>query len=793
MHKKRRVCIGSWIFILAVLSGLPWFGFSVQQAGAQNGPDQRASVYRRAESFLRWNAERKVLHAPTEIHWTAANTFWYSEWDADGRRFVMADSDSGKTWPAFDHERVAQAISKLTGCATTPQALPFLKISVRPAGTIIAHLDRPCEKSPGDRWIDIARFGSEVQFTEPPLDLRKDVAIAPDGRSAFRIHDFNLFMLTLPDQQESAITQDGTLDFHHAATADLNSSDHSARWGRQPPDVIAGSWSPDSHRFFTFQVDTRAVPKSYVSMVSGVRPIALMEPQALPGDLSPPVLIPYIVDAASHRRINIPLSPIAYLFDAAQHTQWSADGRSLYMLLFARGESRVDLFCIDAETGKSERVFSESSAEFVHIAAHGWRVLADGRTLLWTSDKEGWTRLYAVDLTGKRTVTTLTTGTWNITKLVHVDEADGWAYLTAVGREADVYPYATQFYRVRVDRPTLQRLTPERMNHDVFMAPDGARFVSIDSLYDRAPVLRVRHADGRAGPVVATADINGLLAQGWTPPELVKVPSADGRFTNYGLLFKPSNFDPARRYPVVDLIYPGPGNGPIRQWGFTTDPSSNPRAIAELGFEVLLLQQSGTPLRGRQFQLAWWGDLGNLGLADHVAGIKALAAQRPEIDLTRVGVVGYSAGGDAAARAILTYPDFFRAAVSVAGSYDYRSISALWPERYQGLLRQNADGTDNYPAPTFTLASKLTGKLFLAHGGLDDNVNPVIVDRMIQALNDADKDYDLMIVPQMNHWPFEDPAFVRRLWDFLVKNVQVSSPPPAHHIEAPPWDASEAP
>jgi dienelactone hydrolase len=768
---------------------LPGICFAAHPATAAAPSDNPPNISR-AISFLRWNAEQQVYHAPDSVHWIDASTFWYTARDEQGRRFFIARAPDWKSHPAFDHAKLARELGNLPGCHIENGDLPFQSL-VTSGRDFFVQLAGGCNTGGAPRWAQITPDAT-ARLADAPVDARTDWSVSPDHKWAFHIHDYNLFRVNLADQREQAVTDDGRSNFYHAARADLAPSEDGPRFWGAPPDVISGKWSPDSRRFMTFQVDTRAVPQTFITDFTTSRPRPRLAPQPQAGDAEPPHLLPYIVEADSGRRTAVNLEPIAYLFNIDEQVQWSEDGRFAFVLLFSRGEKQAELYRVDAQKGAATRVFAETSDTFVRMASQGWRVLKDGRTLLWTSDSEGSTALYRVDLiNGQRHK--IVAGPWDVTELTSIDEKAGWVYFLVSGRERENFPYAGQLCRVRLNGSDLRILTPEPLNHDIYMAPGGATFASIDGFFDTPPVVRLRRSDGRLLATVATADAGRLLASGWTPPEPVATPSADGRFTVYGLLFTPSQHRSSEKLPLINLVYPGGHAGPVRVWGFTTDQSANPRALAELGFAVLLLQGPGTPLRGAAFQRAWWGELGSLGLSNHVAAIRSLAGSRTDIDLERVGILGYSAGGDAAARAIMTYPEVFRAAVSVSGSYDYRSIAARWPEKYQGLLQHRADGTDNYPVPTYQLASQLRGKLLVAAGGHDDNVNPAIAMRMVQALTDARRDFNFVLVPDNIHWPFENPSFMSTMWRFLLQNVALATPPEQFAINAAPWSSSDAP
>jgi dipeptidyl aminopeptidase/acylaminoacyl peptidase len=622
--------------------------------------------------------------------------------------------------------------------------------------------------------------------------------MSPDGRHAAIIDAFNLSIRDVASHHATPITTDGAEDFYYGSPPQLCCGERT--WGLPPKD-IDGVWSADSQYFLTYQVDQRQVQRNFLISTGGLRGKSLSYPFPQPGDPQVPVLHPVVIDTLSGALVHITDVATIGFFNGARSqyfdVQWAENSKSFYILKTLRGSKRAELYQCDPKTGRSELIFSEDTDAFPDLPDHvqaKWRVSRDGRTLLWYSNRGGWGQLYRVELPAREPSAVLTPPGSEVESIEGFDESHGWVYFTAQGGERDVYPYARQLYRVQLDGSQLTRLTPESVNHEIFMSPTGRYFVDIAGLHDRPNTTLLKRSDGRQVRVLERTDATRLFAAGWRAPELIEAPSADGRFTLYGLLYKPSTVEAGRRYPLLDLIYPGPHNGPTRVRGFTTDPSNNPQAFAELGFMVLALTASGTDGRGRAFQEAWYGDMGNLGLADHRSVIERLAAQCSCIDLGRVGIMGTSAGGDAAARAMFVYPDFFKTGVSASGSYDYRMAMAGWGETFQGLLVRRPDGSDNYPIPTYALAKNLQGRLLVSYGTLDDNVNPAVALNLIAALEQADKDFDLIVVPGQGHWPQENPNYMRRVWDYLVENLAGQKPPVNYHIAPKPGDDdSEAP
>ncbi|HUY99679.1 MAG TPA: prolyl oligopeptidase family serine peptidase, partial [Thermomicrobiaceae bacterium] len=387
---------------------------------------------------------------------------------------------------------------------------------------------------------------------------------------------------------------------------------------------------------------------------------------------------------------------------------------------------------------------------------------------------------------------------WTVRDVVHLDEAGGWLYFTAGGREPARDPYFRHLYRCRLDGTDLSLLTPEDAEHSVTVSPSGRFFLDTHSRVDLPPVTVVRAADGAHVLTLEEADVAGLLARGWRFPERVRVTARDGVTPLYGMLIRPSGYDPARRYPLLDAIYPGPQTirtpkgFPDAASGFWQD-----QALAELGFVVVTLDGRGTPYRWKAFHDAAYGErFGEAGgLGDHVAGLRQLGERDGSLDLERVGIYGHSGGGYASTRALLSFPDFYRVAVSSAGNHDQRGYNASWGERWIGPYEAEVYALQD----NIARAGQLQGKLLLVHGELDDNVHPSLTLRLVDALIAADKDFDLLIIPHTNHGLFDTrrglaaqerylsqghPYFVRKRWDYFVRHL-LGAEPPAYHLTPP--------
>jgi len=339
---------------------------------------------------------------------------------------------------------------------------------------------------------------------------------------------------------------------------------------------------------------------------------------------------------------------------------------------------------------------------------------------------------------------------------------------------------------VKLDGGPVELLTPENADHDISFSPDGKFLVDVYSRPDTIPISVVRSTSGAVVKELQRADISRLVSAGWTMPIPFTVKARDGQTDLEGLLYRPSKVVPGRKYPVIDYIYPGPQIGSVGTWQFNVNPAGNARSLAELGFYVVQVDAMGTPGRSKAFHDTFYGNMTDNGIPDQIATIKQLAARYPEMDLDRVGIFGHSGGGFSSTDAILSYPEFFKVAVSSAGNHDNRSYDFTWGEKYQGLMKKLNDSTDSFDSQSnWRKAKNLRGRLLLAYGTLDDNVHPVATQLVIDELIKANRDFDLLVMPNRNHGFAADPYMIRRTWDYFVRNLMGATPPDGYLLKGP--------
>ncbi len=465
---------------------------------------------------------------------------------------------------------------------------------------------------------------------------------------------------------------------------------------------------------------------------------------------------------------------------------WSPDATRLVFVSTSRDHRDEKVRVADAATGAVREVYEETAKDFFESGFNhvNWQPLWPSNELLWYSERSDWGHLYLYDLATGRLKNQITSGDWKVLQVLRVDEPSRTVWFTAAGREPGD-PYFRHLYSVRMDGTRLRLLTPENADHDVSLAPDGRYFVDSYSTPDVPPVTVLRDAEGKLLLTVQRADISRLLATGWKPPVPFTVKARDGKTDLYGLLYRPTTFDSTRTYPIINNVYPGPQTGSVGTRSFVAS-RGDCQALAELGFVVVQLDAMGTPMRSHSFMAAYYGDMGDNGLPDQVTGMRQLAHRYPWIDIERAGIWGHSGGGFASADAILRYPDFFKVAVSEAGNHDNREYEDDWGEKWQGLLTSGPNGTTNYDnQANQLLAANLKGKLLLAHGTTDDNVPPYNTLLLVDALIKANKDFDLLLLPNRRHGFGGEPYMVRRRWDYFVRNLMGAEPPAGYELHPP--------
>ncbi len=610
--------------------------------------------------------------------------------------------------------------------------------------------------------------------------------MSPDRKRTAFIRDWNLWVRTVATSAETQLTQDGVKDFGYATD--------NAGWAKSDRPILR--WSPDSKKIATFQQDQRGVGEMYLVDTTVGHPTLQAWKYPLPGDPIVTMVQRVVIDVDSGKVVRLPLPPDQHRSTLCDDlacrgewgdVQWSPDSATVAFVSTARDHRREQLRVADAATGVIRDVLEEKAETFYEggNGAVNWRYLPASNEVIWFSERDNWGHLYLHDLKTGREKNPITSGNGNVTQLLRVDEKNRQLYFIAVGREQGRDPYFRHLYRVGMDGKNVQLLTPEDGDHDVAFSPSGRYFVDTFSKPDVPPTAQLRDADGKLILALEKGDVTRLVAAGWRPPVPITVKARDASTDLYGLMYRPTNLDTAKKYPIINHIYPGPQTGSVGGRTFSA-ARGDAQALAELGFVVVEIDGMGTPWRSKKFHEAYYGNMGDNTLPDQVAAMQELAARYPWIDVERAGVYGHSGGGYAAADAMFRYPDFFKVGISEAGNHDNRVYEDDWAEKWQGLLEKKPDGTTNYDNQANQLiARNLKGKLLLAHGTMDANVPPNNTLLVVNELIKANKDFDLLMLPNRGHGFGNEGYMVRRRWDYFVRYLLGVEPPREYEMRSP--------
>jgi dipeptidyl-peptidase-4 len=729
-----------------------------------------AEDYARGEMSLSMHTRSLVYGADINVNWISKDKFWYTNRFAQGTEFMVVDVEDKTRERAFDHDEVARALSRHTGVQHDPFDLPFESMDLSEDDIIIF-------ENRSTRFMydeDDDSFTSE----ELPEALGREFFLSPDGTKAAFIRDHNLWVRDVKSGEDQQLTTDGIEDFGYAT--------NNAGWLKSDRPVLL--WSPDSRKIATFQHDGRGVGEMYLVTTNVGHPELEAWKYPLPEDSVIFRVSRVIIELEGPEviRLNMPPDPhrssftdhIASRGGTLGDAQWSKDGTQLAFLSNSRDHKVATLRVADAATGEVRTVLEERVETFFESGYRtwNWHVLKESNEVIWFSQRSDWGHLYLYDLETGELKNEITSGDWNVLQVRRIDSENRRIYFVGCGRE-EGDPYFQYLYSVKFDGSGFKLLTPQNANHEISFSPDGRFIIDAASTPTAPPVTTLIDQDGEFLMLLEEADISSLVDAGWVPPVPFTVKARDGETDLYGIMFKPSNFDPNKKYPIINYIYPGPQSGSVRGRSFSPSRGDQ-QAIANLGFIVVALDAMGTPMRSKTFHEFYYGNMGDNGIPDQIAGMKQLAQRHPWIDLRRAGIYGHSGGGFASTDAILRYPDFFKVAVSGAGNHDNRNYEDDWGEKWQGLLEVYPDGTTNYDnQANHLLAGNLKGKLLLTHGTMDSNVpyyNTLLVaDKLIE----ANKDFDMIMFPNRGHGFGNEPYMMRKRWDYFVKHLLGAEPP----------------
>ena len=767
-------------------------GTGVEISGGNSDMNKRYESARTvAQGLLN---ERIVKNATVFPNWIIdSDCFWYRRSTKDGREFRLVDVNTATNALAFDHEALASSLAEAVGCDVDPKNLPITDVEFNVALMEVAF------SGFGKQWVFEEKTKS-CRLME--TDISKDWLVSPDGSYAAFSRDNNLWLRDLNNGEERALTQDGEEEFVYGAV--------SIAWGIEMESGLQARWSPNSKRLFSVQRDTRQVKGfpvlHHIPSDGSIRPTVNTVKLAHPGDshVEEYRLVAIDVETTDLREANyrrVPAVRNAWGFFNAGIGWWGKDNRRAYFVDQERGDQTFRVVEFDTDTGNTRILFEESTDTHLRISPNledhpVFKPIVETNELIWWSERSGWSHLYLYDLDTGALKQTITQGDWLVRNVLHVDAKRRELFIQTAGRVAGRDPYYRDIARVNID--TGEIVTLSNTDHEYIVmqsksynslgaaavgydvsegvSPNGEFLVMTKTRADMAPASYLLDRNGLEILELEVADVS-RLPDGWHWPEPVKLLAADGETDIYGLMFRPSNFSPDKSYPVISHVMNSGEWTWVSKGSFNTGncngvPYCDGAALAQLGFIVVQIEGRGTTLRSKAFRDESYGWAESINcLEDHITGLKQLADRYPFMDLTRVGITDHMGGSSSVMPAMLEHSDFYK--VGVSGMIvDPRLMAAtLNGDIYEGV----SGPSSNHKYPEDRVES-FSGKLLLISCLLDTCCPPAGTFRIVDALQKANKDVDLLIMPTLGHY-LATGYVIRRAWDYLVRNLLNEEPP----------------
>jgi dipeptidyl aminopeptidase/acylaminoacyl peptidase len=771
MTRLPRYALAFWLIV--VLAPAP--------ASAQGA----VADYERAMT-LRDTYQGLAVNVPEPPTWIArTNRFWYRRSVRGGNEFVLVNAETRAKEAPFDHARLAAGISSASGGKYTAVTLPFtsftfvdddraIEFALAPGGAGGGAGRGAPPGGPGG--APLWRCSIESYTCRPPAAAgrggrggRGGGGLSGPVRPVFDINGAE--PRKSPDEKLEALVNNYNVAIREAGKREVTllSTDGSES-GYYDPDSLV--WSPDSTRIAVYKVTPGF--RRYIRFVESspedqIQPKDSTMQYAKPGDVLD-VERPVIFDVATKKQVVVDTALFPNAYDLSR-LEWRKRGAAVTFEYNQRGHQIYRVIEIDAATGRAHAVVTEEPKTFFCYSGKKFRRdLADGIELIWMSERDGWNHLYLYDGIAGTVKNQITKGDWIVRDVVQVDEDKRQIWFSASGMSPGKDPYFVNYYRINFDGTGLLPLTTADANHTVRLSPDLKFYVDTYSRVDAAPVSELRRAaDASLVMTLETADISELVKAGWKPPEVFVAKGRDGTTDIWGVIFRPTNFDPSKKYPVIENIYAGPQSSFVPKSFFAFNQM---QAQAEIGFVVVQIDGMGTSNRSKAFHDVAWRNIKDAGFPDRILWHKAVAAKYPYYDITRVGLYGTSAGGQNSLGGLLFFPDFYKAAVSSAGCHDNRMDKIWWNEQWMGwpIGPQYAESSnvDN--------AHRLQGKVLLVVGEMDTNVDPSSTMQVVNQLVKHGKDFDLLVVPGMGHGSGGAYGDHKR-YDFFARHLLDVKPP----------------
>lgn len=720
--------------------------------------------YKQADK-LRWdNVSQNVYGLNIIPHWKSDNSgFWFTDHSDEGVRYNQLSYSDMKVLEIFDHDALSKNLNQNFNHNTKPDELGLNDLNFISKHVVTFNLD-------GAKYsYEINNDKLNPKLLIPPSSDME--AASPNGKWIAFTRDYNLYVRLRDGSGEIQLSTAGKENYEYASRYGWFDKMEGEEGKR--PERFSIQWSPDSKKIFCNIVDLSNASKMYMldnSVDSLYRPRLQSYFRGSPGDTNIVYYKPVVFDIETECETQIQIKPVPHFIGV--YPTWKEDGSKLYLTHWERGFLKASISEVNLEDGMMSDLYVENSEIGIEYSSFVPFYSEKNNQFIFTSEASGWKQLYSLNLKNNK-VNRITAGQYFINAVEHIDEENKVIYFTASGNEPGANPYHQYLYRVDFDGSNLNLLTPEHGHHNVSISKDGNYF--IDNISSHSDPTKSVLRETKVGSVVAKiseANTTYLDNLGWRPPLMFSVKAEDDTTDIYGVIYRPTDFDSTKSYPIIDATYTGPHTSRFPKSYYSTIRSNSP-AIAELGFVIIRVDGRGSNNRSKQFRSYSYKNLGG-GLDDHVVAIKSLGKKFSWIDTNRVGVFGHSAGGYDAGRALLAYPDFYKVGVASSADHDHRMEKAWWPEMYMGW----PVGDEYHDQSNVTNAKNLKGKLLLIHGALDDNVNISATLKLSEALIKADKEFDLLIFPSQRHgYSGKHKAyFAKKRWNYFVEHLLRKTP-----------------
>ena len=717
--------------------------------------------YERAYA-LREKYEAAAIDIAGPATWIGnTHRFWYRNQSRGKTQYLVVDAQTLQKQPAFDHAKIARALSKLTGNKYKAEDLSLTGLRFdNAAASFFASVDGTA--------VRCTVTDSVCAKVDPQArgERNQGPAVSPDGKLEALINNYNVVVRPVGSQDLTFLSTDGSEGNYYESRS------------------IA--WSPDSTKLAAYRVRPgyrREVHYVESSPEDQIQPKFSAIVYAKPGDvlaLQQPVLF----DVVARHQITIDNALFPNPYELSDPV-WRKDSRAITFEYNQRGHQVYRVLEVDASNGKTRALVSEEPKTFFNyrpangtLADSGKKYrfdVSDGKEFIWMSERDGWNHLYLYDGVSAAIKNQITKGEWAVRGVQRVDEVKRQIWFSAGGMYPGNDPYFAYYYRINFDGSGLTQLTTAEGNHAGAYSSDGQFFVDTYSTLEQPPVLELRRvADNSVVATLERGDSSELIKAGWKAPEVFTAKGRDEKTDIWGIIIRPTNFDPAKKYPVIENIYAGP-QGSFVPKSFLT--YSTMMSQADIGFIVVQIDGMGTSNRSKAFHEVAWKNLGDAGFPDRILWHKAVAAKYRWYDISRVGIYGGSAGGQNAMGALLFHPEFYKAAVSYAGCHDNRMDKIWWNEQWLGW----PIGPQYSASSNVDNAYRLQGDLLLIVGEMDTNVDPASTMQVVHQLMKHNKTFDLLVVPGANHPAARGDQYAaygdRKRYDFFVQHLLDKLPP----------------